>query len=568
MKKGTACTENNKESRCSRYFRSKFDHMVSIYYIISFGGFLIGFDSVAISGALLLVRAEFPVIQRYKSLQGTLVSFGVAGGVVGFALGGWISDKFGRKPTFVVANFLIFFGALLMSLAPGLWLVIIGRLVAGTGAGLTSMNVPLYISEACPPRMRGTLTILNDVMIVVGQLMAYNANFIAAEREDISAIWRWLFVFEAATAIFQCTYWMVTLPESPRWLYRKGKKEDAVNVLNKMYFGRELKREVQAVKSLHEAELLEEDTTDTRDICTKVKDAWSSPIVRDSLPVGIGLQVFQQLVGISAIVYYGPTILQIAGIASVRTAITYSGVIVGLGALGSGALGYIVRKNRVKCGRKKLMIISMVGIIACLGGLVSVFTLSNGVGPKVNDFETARFGNSTCPAYLKSPNSGSWNCKECLDASSNCGFCSNTINVYEPGSCLIVDSTSQTLCESNGNSEFFTRACPSKSGEMVFGLFALFSLFYSIGMGTIPGVVNSEIVPLKHKDICSVIASMATGFSTLVVCQWFLSLLEAIGPVHTFAVFGVFSVLGLFYIIRIVPETKDMQYEEVETTRV
>lgn len=155
-----------------------------------------------ISGALLYIRDDFDQVDKKtwlqvslfcylpfgisgvgliffslsNVLQETIVSMAVAGAIIGAALGGWINDKLGRKRTILVADVVFFIGALVMSLAPSPWVIIVGRVFVGLGVGMASMTAPLYISEASPAKIRGALVSINAFLITGGQFLSYLVN--------------------------------------------------------------------------------------------------------------------------------------------------------------------------------------------------------------------------------------------------------------------------------------------------------------------------------------------------------------------------------------------------------
>lgn len=159
-------------------------------------------------------------------------------------------------------------------------------------------------------------------------------------------------------------------------------------------------------------------------IFQRLKSALRNKIVRRALLAGITVQVTQQFVGINTVLYYSPTIVQFAGFASKQTALALSLVTSGLNFVGSIiSMGFVD-----KYGRRRFMLVSLVGIISCLVALAVVFFQAAATAPAVSNLESNHFGgNSTCPAYLSAPNSQSWNCMSCLKA-PDCGFCASTGN--------------------------------------------------------------------------------------------------------------------------------------------
>lgn len=132
-----------------------------------------------------------------------------------------------------------------------------------------------------------------------------------------------------------------------------------------------------------------------------------------------------------------------------------------------------------------------------------------------------------------------------------------------PGECLVSNDTVKALCH-NEDRLWYTRGCPSKFGWLALIALALYIIFFSPGMGTVPWIVNSEIYPLRYRGVCGGIAATANWISNLVVAQSFLSLTQSIGPSWTFLIFGLISVVALVFVLICVPETKGLPIEEIE----
>lgn len=163
-----------------------------------------------------------------------------------------------------------------------------------------------------------------------------------------------------------------------------------------------------------------------------LKLAWNNIVFRRGVYAGITVQIAQQFSGINSVMYYSPTIVQLAGYASNKTAMALSLITTGLNTLGT-----LISMSLIdKFGRRKLMMVSMVGIISCLCVLSLVFYEASSHSPAVSFSESTHFGtNSTCTAFANpsklsssSSSSSSWTCTACLKASSDCAFCSNTAN--------------------------------------------------------------------------------------------------------------------------------------------
>ncbi|XP_058109643.1 probable inositol transporter 2 [Magnolia sinica] len=529
-------------------------YVLRLAFSAGIGGLLFGYDTGVISGALLYIRDDFQAVDKKTVLQETIVSMAVAGAIIGAGIGGWMNDRFGRRFSILWADFLFFIGAIVMAAAPFPGIIILGRIFVGLGVGMASMTSPLYISEASPARVRGALVSTNGLLITGGQFLSYIINLAFTKAPGT---WRWMLGVAGVPAFVQFIL-MWWLPESPRWLYRKDRKQEAIDILRKIYPPHEIEKEIEALRLSVEAEIADESSTGETNIFLKIKNAWKNVVVRRGLVAGIGCQVAQQFVGINTVMYYSPTIVQLAGFASNKTALALSLITSGLNAVGS--IVSICFVDRV--GRRKLLIGSLIGIIVMLGLLTGIFIGAEKNSPSVGSQETAHFSNYTCPAYKAAP-SASWTCMKCLKASSDCGFCAHGGNHLGPGACLVSDPTVRTACHGE-HREWYTRGCPSNFGWLALAGLALYIISYSPGMGTVPWIVNSEIYPLRYRGLCGGMAAVANWVSNLIVSQSFLSLTEAIGSSYTFLLFCVVSCVALVFIFLFVPETKGLPFEEVE----
>lgn len=528
-------------------------YVLRLAFSAGIGGLLFGYDTGVISGALLYIRDDFKAVDRETVLQESIVSMALAGAIVGAAVGGWFNDRFGRRSALLLADFLFFIGAIVMATAPSPALLIVGRVFVGLGVGMASMTAPLYISEASPARIRGALVSTNGFLITGGQFLSYLINLAFTKAPGT---WRWMLGIAGLPALLQFIL-MILLPESPRWLYRKGREEEAKAILRKIYPEHEVEQEIRDLKESVDAEVREEGSSEKINFIKLLK----TKTVRRGLIAGVGLQVFQQFVGINTVMYYSPTIVQLAGFASNETALLLSLVTAGLNAIGSIVSIYFVDRT----GRKKLLVLSLCGVIISLGVLSGVFHQTTSHSPAVSSVETNHFSNYTCPYYSTTENVGTWDCMKCLkQRSTGCGFCASATNKLLPGACLISNSTVKDACTSESRA-WYTRGCPSKYGWLALIGLALYIIFFSPGMGTVPWVVNSEIYPLRFRGVCGGIAATANWISNLIVAQTFLSLTQAIGTSWTFFIFGVITVVALIFVLVCVPETKGMPIEEIET---
>lgn len=233
-----------------------------------------------ISGALLYIKDDFEGVRESELVQETIVSMAIGGAIVGAAGGGWINDAYGRKKATLIADVIFIMGAIGMAAAPDPYLLILGRFLVGMGVGVASVTSPVYIAEASPSEIRGSLVSTNVLMITAGQFLSYIVN-LAFTR--VPGTWRWMLGVSAVPAIVQFLL-MLFLPESPRWLFIKNRKNEAVHVLSNIYDFARLEDEVDFLTT-------QSDQERQRRNSIKFGDVFKSKEIKLALLVGAGLQV-------------------------------------------------------------------------------------------------------------------------------------------------------------------------------------------------------------------------------------------------------------------------------------
>ncbi|KAI4312509.1 hypothetical protein MLD38_037316 [Melastoma candidum] len=533
------------------HLKGKMAYILRLTLSAGIGGLLFGYDTGAISGASLYIREDFRDVNQKTRLRETIVSMAVVGAIIGAGFGGWMNDRFGRKKSILLADIVFFLGPMVMAFALSPHGIIIGRILVGLGIGMASVTSPLYIAEASPARIRGALVSMNGLLITGGQFVSDLVNMAFS---NYAGTWRWVHGIAGIPAVIQF-FLVLSLPESPRWLYRQNKVEEARSILEKIYPPNEVEDEMKALQESIEAEKLDESMAGGS-LFARVKVALGSPVIWRGLRAGITVQVVQQLVGINAIMYYGPTIVQFTGFASNTTIMALSLLTSGLNAVGS----IICMAFVDKLGRRRLMIMSMFGITTCLVALCLVFAQASLHTPGISQLESSRMGwNSTCPAYASEPYQLRWNCRSCLKA--QCGFCGN--GPHCSGACLASTEESETTCRKKGWL-WFEDGCPSRYGILTIVILGLYIISYSPGIGTVPWVVNSEIYPLRHRGTCGGIAAVANWCTNLIVSETFLTSTGTLGSYATFLAFAGFSTVGLMGIYFLVPETRGLRFEDIE----
>ncbi|XP_027364172.1 inositol transporter 1-like isoform X2 [Abrus precatorius] len=299
------------------------------------------------------------------SCQETIVSMAGAGAIVGAATGGWINDAYGRKKATLIADVIFTLGAIVMAAAPDPYILILGRVLVGLGVGIASVTAPVYIAESSPSEIRGALVSTNVLMITGGQFLSYLINLAFTQ---VPGTWRWMLGVSGVPALVQF-FLMLFLPESPRWLFIKNREEEAINVLAKIYGFARLEDEVALLTTQ-----LEQDQEKRDDI--RSWDVFKSKEIRLAFLAGAGLQAFQQFTGINTVMYYSPTIVQMAGFQSNELALLLSLIVSGMNAAGTILGIYLIDH----AGRKKLALCSLGGVIASLMILALSFLNTNEYG--------------------------------------------------------------------------------------------------------------------------------------------------------------------------------------------
>jgi SP family galactose:H+ symporter-like MFS transporter len=330
----------------------KFVYLAAIFAAL--GGLLFGYDTGVISGAELFFRNEFTLSTFALEV---IVSGVLAGATIGALIGGRLADLFGRRRLLIATAIIFAAGAVLCAMANSPMTLAVGRIIVGFGIGLSSSGVPVYISEVAPANARGWQVSLFQLAITVGILLAYLVDYAFAGIQG----WRWMFglaVFPAA--IFGAG--MFFLPESPRWLLRRGQNETARAMLERIRGSKNVDAEFREI---------EQSVTKAPE-SGRFSDLFARAL-RPALIVGIGLAIFQQITGINTVIYYAPLIIQSAGISSASGAI--------LATAGIGAVNVLMTIFSMwlidRRGRRPLLLAGIAGMAITLAMLGIVFRMSS-----------------------------------------------------------------------------------------------------------------------------------------------------------------------------------------------
>lgn len=274
--------------------------------VAAVGGLLFGYDTSVISGAMLFLRSDFHLSSAQLEFA---VGIALAGALVGSAVAGYSTDRWGRRTVLLGTGIGFGLFSVFSGLSWGLVSFSVARFFVGACIGVASLVTPLYLAEMSPARIRGALVSLNQLAITVGIVVAYFVDYALAAGRD----WRWMFITAVFPAIILVAG-MLVLPESPRWLARKGDRERALRGFYRLGRGDEAEAELREV----EQALQEEE----EGFLGLFRSGFRMAVL-----VGVGLAILQQISGINTIIYYSPEILRISGYPSAKAAILAAAVI-------------------------------------------------------------------------------------------------------------------------------------------------------------------------------------------------------------------------------------------------
>lgn len=323
---------------------------IAVWSMVSaLAGFLFGFDTVVISGAERTIQQLWGLS---PASHGVAMAAALYGTVIGALLGGWPTDRFGRRPTLIAVGLLYFASAVWSALATGFWPFFIARFIGGLGVGISTVAAPLYISEIAPPAARGRLAGLFQFNIVFGILAAFFSNWLLEGWPDD---WRWMLGVEAVPALAY-TLACLAIPESPRWLLLQGgdaNRRRALTVLGRMDpAATPANLEASAARIVAASEPADG------------SGSFRAPAASLSRPLLLAflIALFNQLSGINAVLYFAPRIFELAGLGQ-KAALLQS---IGIGVTNL-VFTFVGLWLIDRLGRRTLLVIGSLGYIGSLG---------------------------------------------------------------------------------------------------------------------------------------------------------------------------------------------------------
>ncbi|PWZ38726.1 putative polyol transporter 4 [Zea mays] len=346
----------------------------------SLNSVLLGYDVGVMSGCILFIQRDLHINEVQQEVLVGCLSFI---SLLGSLAGGRTSDAVGRKWTIGLAAVVFQAGAAVMTLAPSFQVLMVGRLLAGVGIGFGVMIAPVYIAEISPAASRGSFTSFPEIFINLGILLGYISNYAFSGLPD-HINWRVMLAVGILPSV-SIAFALLVIPESPRWLVMQGRADEARAVLLRVTDtedeAKERLAEIEAAAAAATTGAAGKHGDRNRTVWQELSRP--SPVIARMLVTGVGIQCFQQITGIDALVYYSPTIFRDAGIATERQLLAAT-VAVGFFKTAFIALA-IVLIDRV--GRKPLLYVSTVGMTGCLAALSAallrgdVAFFSVGIGP-------------------------------------------------------------------------------------------------------------------------------------------------------------------------------------------
>jgi sugar porter (SP) family MFS transporter len=495
--------------------------------VVALGGFLMGFDASVISGVVSFIETEF---QLNKIQVGWAVASLTLTASLAMLISGPLSERFGRVTVLKAAALLFAISAILSALAPSfLWLVA-ARMLGGFGVGAALIIAPMYIAESSPAALRGRRVSLNQLNIVIGISAAFFTNYailLLAQSGmmgiNLDNAWRWMLGIEALPALLYL-FGLFAVPESPRWLMLKGQTEQARKVLVSLVGRQEAERESIAIaKDLARPTLM-----------APIRELWQKPL-RLALLLGVTLAITQQITGINAVFFYAPMIFEQSGIST--NAAFVQAILVGLTNL---VFTLIAIAFIDKIGRKPLLLFGLSGITFFMMLLAYQFSSAEYV-LSINDIKAYDGIIFTQLQTLQDQ-----------------VFSSDI--AFKDALTLTLGSQQALILEA----QLLSAAISINALWVLVGILGFVACF-AVSIGPVMWVLFSELFPNRVRAIavsCVGLINSAVSFMVQLIFPWELA---NFGSAATFALYGIFSLLGLIIIIRYLPETKGHSLESIET---
>jgi sugar porter (SP) family MFS transporter len=508
-------------------------YVIRVSLIVALGGFLMGFDASVISGVIGFIEPQFDLT---KIQLGFAVSSLTLTSTLAMMTAGPISDAVGRKKVLVAAAILYAVSAIGSALAPNFPVLVIARMIGGFGVGASLILAPMYIAEISPPDLRGRMVSFNQLNIVIGISVAFFTNYLILQLGKSDAAWtqslgfaeynwRWMLGLETLPAILYF-FGLFLVPESPRWLVMKGREEEALGTMIRASGEAQARQDIEDVKK----SIASEEGGDTASIWELFK-----PAMKLVVTIGLVIGILQQITGINSVFFYAPMIFEQSGIGT--DASFMQAILVGIINL---VFTIIAISLIDKLGRKPLLIIGVAGIAIFMGLLAygfssATYTLTEATVAElpadIDRAQLAMLQGQTFQSDVSYKNA----LQEALG--------DNVLRQYE--------------------SPLITAAITMNAWLILIGILGFVASF-AISVGPVMWVLFSELFPNRIRGIAISFVGFVNSVVSFLVQLVFPWELATLGSAGTFLIYGLFAVLGLAFIIAVVPETKGRSLEELE----
>ncbi len=509
----------------------------TVALIVALGGFLMGFDASVISGVVGFIEVEFELT---KIQVGWAVSCLALTATFGMMVSGPLSDRLGRRLVLKFAALLFAVSAIASAIAPDFLLFIVARMIGGFGVGAALIIAPMYIAEMAPPAIRGRMVSFNQLNIVIGISAAFFSNYLILTLGDSQAAWveslrlgewnwRWMLGIETLPAVLYF-FALLFVPESPRWLAMQGREDEARAILARVGTEEQAEHDLREVKASLEAEA-KLGRVSVRTLL--------HPSLKLVLTIGLAVGILQQITGINSVFFYAPMIFEQSGIGT--NASFMQAVLVGLVNL----VFTVVAMSLIdKLGRRMLLGFGLTGIAVCMLALSygfgsATYTLDqaaiDGLPPEIDRQEIAALAGVTYESDIE---------------------------------------FRTALYETIGADVYKRFQSPLVSGAIAMNpmliLFAIlgFVASFAMSIGPVMWVLFAELFPNRVRGMAISFVGLVNSAVAFLVTLIFPWELETIGVASTFLIYGLFAVIGLVFVMRILPETKGRSLEELEAMLV
>ena len=516
---------------------SQYRYVTRVALTVAMGGFLMGFDASVISGVVKFIETQFSLS---KIELGWAVSSLTLTATLAMMVSGPLSDRIGRRRVLFLAAVLYAVSAIASALAPSFVVLVIARMIGGLGVGASLIIAPMYIAEIAPPAERGRMVSFNQLNIVVGISAAFFTNYLILKLGQSDAgwaqalmfgehNWRWMLGLETLPAVlYFCGLFFV--PESPRWLLLKSREDEARRILTRAVGEAEARKELDEIHA-----------SLARDAGKKkvpVMDLFA-PAMRLVLTIGIVVAIVQQITGINSVFFYAPMIFEQSGIGT--DAAFAQAVLVGLINL---VFTLVAMALIDRIGRKLLLVFGLSGIA------VSMFLLAYGFSSATYTVTGEDLAGLPAEVNVRAM-------AELQDTTFG-----NDVEFKE----ALRGALGEDLA-GRYESDFIKTAIAMNPWLVLIGVLGFVASF-AVSIGPVMWVLFSELFPNRIRGVAISFVGLinsAVSFGVQFIFPWELA---NFGSATTFLIYGLFGVVGLVFVLLVLPETKGRSLEELETILV